>query len=242
MEQRAYRRFSVELPARFRPCGSTAAHFEVTILDIGPEGMCFLSRARVAPGQKIEFHVHLDQQDKVFLKTEIMWVKELEKAYYKAGVKIVDANLHDEERFIKFYCHQLMIASQTSKRILVIEDDRGLAEVLHTQLERANYLVTCAYDGEEGMQKYLQEQPHLIILDLSLPKINGLEVCRKIRREKGDEATPILILSGQDSDADRIVGRVLGAEKYVTKPCNIGQLLYEINDLLEKKPHAAKKS
>jgi DNA-binding response OmpR family regulator len=115
-------------------------------------------------------------------------------------------------------------------------------EVLHTQLERANYLVTCAYDGEEGMQKYLQEQPHLIILDLNLPKMNGLEICRKIRREKGDEATPIIILTGQDSDADRIVGRVLGAEKYMTKPCNMGQLLYEISDLLEKKLHTAKKS
>ena len=241
MEQRAYRRFVVELPARYRVCGSNAIPFEVTIIDMGPEGMCFLSRTKVDPGQKIEFYVDLDSQEKVFLKTEVMWAKELDKTYYRAGVKIIDANVHDEERFIKFYCQQLLVASQASKKILLIEDDRGLVEVLRTQLERANYSVICAYDGEEGLRQYLQAYPHLIILDLNLPKLNGSEVCRRIRREKSDDATPIIILTAQDGEVDRIVGRVLGAEKYMTKPFDMAQLLHEIADLLEK-PHPAKKS
>ena len=241
MEQRAYRRFFVELPARYRTCGSHATPFEVTILDVGPEGMCFLSKTKVDLGQKIEFHVDLDPKDKIFLKAEVMWVKELDKAYYKAGVKIVDANAHDEERFIKFYCQQLLVASQTSRKILVIEDDRDLAEVLRTQLERANYSVVCAYDGEDGLHQYSQAHPDLILLDLNLPKLSGSEICRRIRRGQNDDTTPIIIITGQDGETDRIIGRVLGAEKYMIKPFSMAQLLHEISELLEK-PHPAKKS
>ncbi len=118
------------------------------------------------------------------------------------------------------------------KKILIIEDEIAIIELLRARLEFLNFEVIVALNGEEGFLGFLNEQPDLIILDLMLPKISGYEVCRKIRREKHDN-TPIIMLSAKGEDADRIVGRVKGADQYVTKPFKAEELLYKINLLLD---------
>ncbi len=118
IEQRAYRRFRVELPARYRIHGLQTLPFEVTVVDVGAEGMCLLLKNKIEAGQTIELQVDLHAKDCVCFKTEVMWVKSLDKAGYKAGVKIIDASLHDETRFIKFYCRELLQISEKSKKIL----------------------------------------------------------------------------------------------------------------------------
>ena len=118
------------------------------------------------------------------------------------------------------------------RKILIIEDELDIVELLKNRLELYNYQVITAFDGQDGFAKFLNEQPDLIILDLMLPKINGYEVCRKIRREK-DDKTPILMLTAKDTDVDKIVGRVKGADQYMTKPFVAEELLDTVKLLLK---------
>ncbi len=119
------------------------------------------------------------------------------------------------------------------KKILIIEDDPDITELLRNRLKFHDYEVITATDGEDGFLKFLKEHPDLIILDLMLPKISGHEICRKIRREKEDKI-PILMLTAKNEDADKIVGRVEGADKYMTKPFSADELLNEVKFLLTR--------
>ncbi len=121
------------------------------------------------------------------------------------------------------------------KKILIIEDEKDMNDLLKIELTQQNYEVICTYDGEMGYAKYLSEHPDLIILDLMLPKCTGEEVCRKIRRERQDTETSILMLTAKGGNVDRIVGRVKGADKYISKPFNSENLLSEIAKLLRRK-------
>jgi len=121
------------------------------------------------------------------------------------------------------------------KKILIAEDEPDMCKMLALEMRHEHYDVVCAFDGEEAYKKYLSEKPDLIILDIMMPKLNGYEVCRKIRRENGDEATLVLMLTAKKEDADRIIGKVIGAEQYLTKPFDRKQLMEEIRNLLEIK-------
>jgi two-component system alkaline phosphatase synthesis response regulator PhoP len=125
-----------------------------------------------------------------------------------------------------------MIMAAKKKRILIIEDEQVLAQLLKIELEKSYYRVTCAYDGEEGYAKYHEVRPDLIILDIKLPKMNGYEVCRRIRRNDEDRETRILMLTAYQEDSDRIIGRVVGAQCYMTKPFEAGELIHNIQRLL----------
>src|SRR5512137_1145310 len=102
-----------------------------------------------------------------------------------------------------------------SARVLVVDDEPSIVELLAYNLKRANYEVVIARDGEEALAKARQSQPDLIILDLMLPRLDGLEVCRALRRER---EVPIIMLTARDSEVDRVVGLELGADDYVLKP------------------------
>jgi two-component system response regulator VicR len=98
-------------------------------------------------------------------------------------------------------------------------------------LERANYEVLVARDGEEALSKAQQEQPDLIILDLMLPRMDGLEVCRALRREQD---VPIIMLTARDSEVDRVVGLELGADDYVVKPFSVRELMARVGSVLRR--------
>jgi len=119
------------------------------------------------------------------------------------------------------------------KKILIVEDEPDMSKMLQLEMQHEHYDIVCAYDGEEAYDKYLSEKPDLIILDIMIPKLNGYEVCRRIRRENEDKNTPILMLTAKTEDVDRIVGRVIGAEKYLTKPFDRQNLIKEVKKLLE---------
>ena len=114
------------------------------------------------------------------------------------------------------------------KLILVIDDEKDLVMLLKNELENVGYEVVFALDGEDGYEKYLEKKPDLIILDLKMPKLNGFAVCKKIRRENNDSTTPILMLTAVQEDADRLIGKVVGVERYMTKPFAIEKLISEI--------------
>lgn len=108
------------------------------------------------------------------------------------------------------------------KNILVIEDDPDIGNLIRKSLDSAHYQTTVHTTGEEGLKHYKANNPDLIILDLSLPDIDGMDICRSIR--KTDESTPIFILSARTEEIDRIMGLELGADDYITKPFSVREL------------------
>ncbi|WCL47801.1 response regulator transcription factor [Leptospira sp. GIMC2001] len=108
------------------------------------------------------------------------------------------------------------------KNILVIEDDPDIGNLIRKSLDSSHYTTVIQSTGEEGLKHYKVSHPDLIILDLSLPDLDGMDVCRSIR--KTDESTPIFILSARTEEIDRIMGLELGADDYITKPFSVREL------------------
>jgi two-component system phosphate regulon response regulator PhoB len=116
-------------------------------------------------------------------------------------------------------------------RILIIEDERGLTEVLTYNLQREGYDTVVAHDGLEGLRKAQTQPPDLVILDLMLPGIDGLELCRQLRAGKQTARVPILMLTAKGEETDQVVGFSIGADDYVTKPFSVKVLLQRIRAL-----------
>jgi len=117
------------------------------------------------------------------------------------------------------------------KTILVIDDERNIVDLVRLYLEKEGWAVIAAGDGEQGLELHRRHDPNLVILDLMLPKVDGFEVCRELRR-RGD--TPILMLTARDDDIDTIVGLELGADDYVAKPFNPRALVARVKAILRR--------
>jgi two-component system response regulator VicR len=118
-----------------------------------------------------------------------------------------------------------------SARILIVDDEPPIVEVLKYNLQREHYQVVIARDGEEALLLARREQPDLIILDLMLPRLDGLEVCRRLRRERD---VPIIMLTARDAEIDRVVGLELGADDYVVKPFSVRELVARVKNVLRR--------
>src|SRR5947209_755242 len=116
-------------------------------------------------------------------------------------------------------------------RILIIEDERDLTQVLSYNLQREGYEPLVAHDGQEGLRKAQTLLPDLIILDLMLPTLSGVEVCRELRAGERTRDIPIIILSARAEETDQVVGFSLGCDDYVTKPFSVKVLLQRIKAL-----------
>ena len=116
----------------------------------------------------------------------------------------------------------------TGQKILVIEDEKALADVLGYNLRREGYDVTLAYDGQEGLKQASAKLPDLIVLDLMLPTISGTEVLRELRSSDRTREIPVIILTAKAEEADQVVGFTLGADDYVTKPFSVKVLIQRI--------------
>ncbi len=119
------------------------------------------------------------------------------------------------------------------KKILVIEDDRDIRRTLELRLKMEGFEVITAAEGYEGIYKARMPGIDLIILDLMLPGLPGEEICRELRKEEKYSALPIIMLTAKDTDADIVIGRVIGANFYIPKPFDMDELLAKINLLLK---------
>jgi two-component system phosphate regulon response regulator PhoB len=119
--------------------------------------------------------------------------------------------------------------------ILVVEDDRSLADVLVYNLKNAGYDAAIARDGQEGIRRAELRPPDLVILDLMLPQIDGLEVCRRLRANPATRDVMILMLTAKAEETDQVVGFAVGADDYVTKPFSVKVLLERIKALLRRR-------
>ena len=117
--------------------------------------------------------------------------------------------------------------------ILIVEDEQNLARFIELELKHEDYNVDIEYDGRTGLDKALNKSYDLIILDLMLPNINGLEICRQIRQE---QSTPIIILTAKGETYDKVAGLDYGADDYIVKPFDIEELLARIRAILRRQP------
>src|SRR5262245_21127966 len=117
------------------------------------------------------------------------------------------------------------------QRILIIEDERALTDVLSYNLQREGFEVTIVHEGKEGLRKAQMQLPDLILLDLMLPGLNGLEICRELRAGESTRKIPILMLTAKAEEIDQVVGFSMGADDYVTKPFSIKVLVQRLKAL-----------
>jgi DNA-binding response OmpR family regulator len=125
------------------------------------------------------------------------------------------------------------------RRILVVDDDPTVAEVVSGYLQRAGYAVDRAVDGRAALEQATARRPDLVVLDLMLPEIDGLEVCRRLRAEPLSHGVPIVMLTAKGDEHDRILGLELGADDYVTKPFSPRELVLRIQSVLRRSAGAA---
>ncbi len=121
--------------------------------------------------------------------------------------------------------------TDAAARILVVEDEEALADTVRYNLEREGYTVSVAGDGRRALERFHAESPSLVILDLMLPEISGLDVCRMIRAES---EVPIIMVTAKDSEADKVAGLELGADDYVTKPFSVRELVSRVRANLRR--------
>jgi two-component system, OmpR family, alkaline phosphatase synthesis response regulator PhoP len=125
------------------------------------------------------------------------------------------------------------------KKVLIVEDETDLVKLLKYNLEKEGFKVNYATDGTVALAEARRDPPDLVILDLMLPGLDGLEVCRQLRRNERFVRTPVLILSARSEEADRIVGLELGADDYVTKPFSTREIIARVRALLRRNEPAA---
>jgi phosphate regulon transcriptional regulator PhoB len=118
--------------------------------------------------------------------------------------------------------------------ILIIEDDRDIAESLEYNLKKDGFKVSKAYDGAAGLKSAAEKRPDLVLLDLMLPIFDGLEVCRRLRKNPKTAATPIIMLTAKGTETDKVVGLEVGADDYIVKPFGIKEVIARIKANLRR--------
>jgi len=124
--------------------------------------------------------------------------------------------------------------NKMKKNILIVEDEPDAVELLELHLKNAGYDVTVAEDGDEALRKIHKSIPDLVILDLMIPEINGLEVCKVIRKDPATESIPVVMCTAKASEIDKVLGLELGADDYITKPFSPRELVLRVKNLLKR--------
>lgn len=117
------------------------------------------------------------------------------------------------------------------RKILIVDDEKNIADIIAFNLKKEGYQVIKAGDGEEGVKMAMEENPDLILLDIMMPKMDGYEACKKIREKKN---TPIIMLTARAEELDKVLGLELGADDYVTKPFGVRELMARVKANLRK--------
>jgi len=126
-------------------------------------------------------------------------------------------------------------AAPSSGRVLIVDDERMLAETIEYNLRKAGFETVTAFDGESALALSRAHQPHLVILDLMLPKISGWEVCRALRSDPDYKlSAPILMLTARGEESDKVIGLELGADDYMVKPFGMRELVARVRALLRR--------
>jgi two-component system alkaline phosphatase synthesis response regulator PhoP len=118
--------------------------------------------------------------------------------------------------------------------ILIIEDEEHIVELIKFNLENNGYKVSFATDGQKGLELIESEQPDLVLLDLMLPKVDGIDICNRVKNNKNLKEIPIIMLTAKSGETDKIIGLEIGADDYITKPFSVRELLARIKVVLRR--------
>lgn len=122
----------------------------------------------------------------------------------------------------------------SEENILIVEDEKDIQELVRYNLSKEGYRVTCADSGEEALKKVQSLYPDLVVLDLMLPGVDGLEVCRQMKKQAATEHIPIIMLTAKGDESDIVAGLEMGADDYVTKPFNLKVFITRIRAVLRR--------
>jgi two-component system OmpR family response regulator len=120
------------------------------------------------------------------------------------------------------------------QKILVVDDDPGIRDVVCFALQKAGFATTTAADGEQALKRFAADPPALVVLDILMPELDGVEVCRRLRGDARGRAVPIVFLSSKDDEVDRIVGLEVGGDDYVSKPFSPRELVARVRAILRR--------
>ena len=115
---------------------------------------------------------------------------------------------------------------EQKRTVLIVEDEKSIVDILRFNLEKEGYAVLTAYDGESGLEQAVNGGADLILLDVMLPKMNGFDVCRRLR--EGGSSVPVIILTAREEEADKVLGLEIGADDYITKPFSMRELVARV--------------
>ncbi|MDA3846989.1 MAG: response regulator YycF [Vallitaleaceae bacterium] len=118
-----------------------------------------------------------------------------------------------------------------SQKILIVDDEKAIADILEFNLRREGYEIAVAYDGEQGVEQFRKMKPDIILLDIMMPKMDGLQVCKVIRNESN---VPIIMLTAKAEEVDKVVGLEFGADDYVTKPFSVREVMARVKANLRR--------
>lgn len=122
------------------------------------------------------------------------------------------------------------------EKILVIEDEADILEVIEYNLTREGYKVLTSKDGEQGLAKVLGENPDLVLLDLMLPGLDGIEICKRLKQDPVSRGTPIIIVTAKGEESDIVLGLGVGADDYIIKPFSPKELIARVKAVLRRGP------
>jgi two-component system, OmpR family, phosphate regulon response regulator PhoB len=125
------------------------------------------------------------------------------------------------------------------KRVLIVEDEKDLAELLAFNLEKEGYAATCVHDGKVGLERASADIPDLILLDLMLPELLGTEVCKALRKDQKTAHIPIIMITAKGDEIDRVVGFEVGADDYIVKPFSMREMTLRVKAVMRRFEHEA---
>jgi two-component system phosphate regulon response regulator PhoB len=128
------------------------------------------------------------------------------------------------------------------KNVLIIEDEKDLAELLAFNIEKEGYTATCVHDGKLGLERAIAEPPDLILLDLMLPGLLGTEVCKALRKDQRTAHIPIIMITAKGDEIDRVVGFEVGADDYIVKPFSMREVALRVKAVTRRFEHEAQQT
>jgi two-component system phosphate regulon response regulator PhoB len=128
------------------------------------------------------------------------------------------------------------------KKMLIIEDEKDLAELLAFNLDREGFIATCVHDGKVGLERAISNVPDIILLDLMLPGLLGTEVCKALRKDQRTAHIPIIMITAKGDEIDRVVGFEVGADDYITKPFSMREVVLRVKAVMRRYEHEVQAS
>ena len=244
-ERRRFPRYKVALDISFGPFDNkktppSATPLERTItIDISLGGLCLYSETRYPIGAQLFCAVTLpDRPTPIEAVGTVVWFQkvDLEERGYKLGVELTQMAPEHAEALKALLEHPPAGQASRAKKLLLVDDDRELQLALKLRFQSAGFQVITADEGLEALRKGREDRPHVIILDLMLPNLNGYEVCRLLKFDQKFRHIPIILFTARSRREDMEMGRAAGADAYVTKPFNGADLIAKVEALLNVGP------